>query len=87
MNESYSPLLSIAQMSDRALLELVNSSMPAAQTARLAALSAKQKAGNLVADEPRELGELLQIYNERWLYKTDALVEALRRGLMVPTES
>lgn len=78
------PLLSIAQMPDRALLELVNSPMPPEQTARLSVLSAKQKAGKLVADEPRELGELLQIYNERWLYKTDALVEAIKRGLMQP---
>lgn len=76
----------IAQMPDRTLLELVNSPMPPDQTARLSVLSAKQKAGKLVADEPKELGELLQIYNERWLYKTDALVEAIKRGLVEPID-
>jgi hypothetical protein len=76
----------IAQMSDRAILELVNTPMPAEQTARLSALSAKQRAGKLTAHEPQELGDLLQIYNEGWLRKTDALVEAIRRGLMEPID-
>jgi formylglycine-generating enzyme required for sulfatase activity len=77
--------LPIAQMPDRALLELANAGMPPEQTARLALLSAKQRSGTLTGDEPQELGALLQIYSDGWLRKTDALVEAIRRGLMVPT--
>jgi hypothetical protein len=78
--------LSIAQMPDRALLQLANGGMPPDQTARLALLSAKQRSGNLVGDEVPELGVLLQTYSDGWLRKTDALVEAIRRGLMVPID-
>jgi hypothetical protein len=76
--------LPIAQLPDRALLELANGGMPPEQTARLALLSAKQRSGGLVGDEAQELGALLQTYSDGWLRKTDALVEAIRRGLMVP---
>jgi hypothetical protein len=76
--------LPISQLPDRALLELVNAGMPPEQTARLALLAAKQRSGTLTGDEPQELGTLLQIYSDGWLHKTDALVEAIRRGLMVP---
>jgi hypothetical protein len=76
----------IAQMPDRELLELANGGMPPEQTARLALLSAKQRSGNLVGDEAQELGALLQTYSDGWLRKTDALVEAIRRGLMVPID-
>jgi hypothetical protein len=79
--------LPIAQLPDRELLELANGGMPPEQTARLALLAAKQRSGSLIGDEVQELGVLLQIYSEGWLRKTDALVEAIRRGLMVPTES
>jgi hypothetical protein len=81
------PLLPVAQLSDRTILELANAKLPAAQTARLALLSAKQRAGTLTDNEPTELGELLQAYSEAWLWRTDALVEAIRRGLMVPTNA
>jgi hypothetical protein len=77
--------LPIAQLPDRELLELANGGMPPEQTARLALLAAKQRLGTLIGDEAQELGALLQIYSEGWLRKTDALVEAIRRGLMVPT--
>jgi hypothetical protein len=76
----------IAQMPDRELLELANGGMPPEQTARLAVLSAKQRAGSLIGDEAQELGALLQTYSDGWLRKTDALVEAIRRGLMVPID-
>jgi hypothetical protein len=76
----------IAQMPDRELLELANGGMPPEQTARLALLSAKQRSGSLIGDEVPELGALLQTYSDGWLRKTDALVEAIRRGLMVPID-
>jgi hypothetical protein len=76
--------LPIAQLPDRALLELANAGMPPEQTARLALLAAKQRSGSLIGDEAPELGVLLQIYSDGWLRRTDALVEAIRRGLMQP---
>jgi hypothetical protein len=79
--------LPVAQLLDRALLEMANSGMPPEQTARLALLSAKQRLGSLEGDEAQELGALLQTYSDGWLRKTDALVEAIRRGLMVPMAS
>jgi hypothetical protein len=75
----------VEQLSDRRLLALASSGMPAEQTARLSELSARQKAVGLVGDEARELGVLLEIYSEGWLRRTDALVEAIRRGLMEAT--
>jgi hypothetical protein len=74
----------IEQLSDRRLLELANSQMPLEQTARLSDLSAKQKEGLLTGSEPQELGTLLQTYSESWLRRTDALIEAIKRGLMEP---
>jgi hypothetical protein len=83
--ENPQPILQpIEQLSDRLLLELASSQMPPEQRARLADLSARQKAGGLTDDEPQELGTLLQHYNEGWLRRTDALIEAIRRGLMEP---
>jgi hypothetical protein len=83
--DNLQPILQpIEQLSDRLLLELANSQMPPEQTARLSALSVKQKGGGLTGNEPQELGTLLQIYSEGWLRKTDALIEAIKRGLMEP---
>jgi hypothetical protein len=75
----------VIELSDQALLALANGGMPPEQTSRLALLSAKQQSSGLVGDEAQELGALLQIYSDGWLRKTDALMEAIRRGLMVPT--
>jgi hypothetical protein len=72
----------IEQMSDRLVLELANSQMPPEQDMRLSELLAKQREGELAADEPQELEALMQIYNEGWLRKTVGLVEAVKRGLM-----
>jgi hypothetical protein len=83
--ENLQPMLQpIEKLSDRLVLELASSQMPLEQTARLSDLSARQKQGQLTGNEPQELGTLLQIYSEGWLRKTDALVEAIRRGLMEP---
>jgi hypothetical protein len=80
-------LPSVAEMSDRAVLELANSTLSAAQDRRLGELLEKQREGELVADEPQELASLMQIYNEGWLRKTAGLVEAVKRGLMNPLNS
>jgi hypothetical protein len=74
----------VGQMSDPAVLELANSSMPESQDDRLSELLAKQREGELMLEEPQELESLMQIYNEGWLRKTAGLVEAVKRGLMEP---
>jgi hypothetical protein len=74
----------VGQMSDPAVLELANSSMPEPQDDRLSELLAKQREGELTLEEPQELESLMQIYNEGWLRKTAGLVEAVKRGLMEP---
>jgi hypothetical protein len=74
----------VGQMSDPAVLELANSSMPEPQDDRLSDLLAKQREGELTLEEPQELESLMQIYNEGWLRKTAGLVEAVKRGLMEP---
>jgi hypothetical protein len=74
----------VGQMSDPAVLELANSSMPESQDDRLSELLAKQREGELTLEEPQELESLMQIYNEGWLRKTAGLVEAVKRGLMEP---
>jgi hypothetical protein len=76
----------VDQMSDPAVLELANSTMPEPQDDRLSVLLAKQREGELTSEEPQELESLMQIYNEGWLRKTAGLVEAVKRGLMEPLE-
>ena len=80
-------LPSVAEMSDRAILDLANSTLPEMQDRRLSELLEKQREGELVADEPQELEALMQIYNEGWLRKTAGLAEAVQRGLKEPLNS
>lgn len=80
-------LPSVMEMSDRAVLDLANSTLPTTQDQRLSKLLEKQREGGLVANEPQELEVLMQRYNEGWLRKTAGLVEAVQRGLMKPLNS
>ncbi|MGD1864496.1 MAG: hypothetical protein ACFB0D_08070 [Phormidesmis sp.] len=77
----------VSEMSDRAVLDLANSTLPTTQDQRLSELLEKQREGELLADEPHELESLMQKYNEGWLRKTAGLVEAVQRGLMEPLNS
>ena len=77
----------IAELSDQAVLDLADSTLPAQQDQRLSELLEKQREGELVADEPQELEALMQVYNEGWLRKTAGVVEAVQRGLMNPMDS
>ena len=77
----------VAEMSDHAILNLANSTLPKIQDRRLSELLEKQREGALALDEPQELEALMQTYNEGWLRKTAGIVEAVRRGLMKPMNS
>jgi hypothetical protein len=84
LSDQIDSLQSIEELSDRAILDLVNSRLSEAQDLRLSELLEKQREGEMVGDEPQELEDLMQIYNEGWLRKTAGLVEAVKRGLMEP---
>jgi hypothetical protein len=84
LSDRIDSLQPIEEMSDRAILDLANSHLSETQDTRLSELLAKQREGELTANEPQELEAFMQIYNEGWLRKTAGLVEAIKRGLMEP---
>ncbi len=84
LSDQIDALPSIEELSDRAILDLAHSRLSEAQDLRLSELLGKQREGEMVGNEPRELEALMQIYNEGWLRKTAGLVEAVKRGLMEP---
>lgn len=87
LSDQVETLPAISDLSDRAVLDLAESMLPAQQDQRLSELLEKQREGELVGDEPQELEALMQVYNEGWLRKTAGLVEAVERGLMSPLDS
>ena len=84
IREETDSLPSISEMSDSAILELARSSLPKRQDIRLSELLEKQREQELAEGDEQELEVLMQIYNEGWLRKTAAVVEAVQRGLMEP---
>jgi hypothetical protein len=84
LSDQIDALPSIEELSDRAILDLAHSRLSEAQDLRLSELLGKQREGEIVGNERRELEALMQIYNEGWLRKTAGLVEAVKRGLMEP---
>ena len=74
----------VITLSDAEVLQLADAKMDAAQNQRLGALQAKGKAEGLSAAERYELLALLQIYQLGQLRKSEALAEAVRRGLREP---
>ncbi|PZO43114.1 MAG: hypothetical protein DCF15_22655 [Phormidesmis priestleyi] len=84
LSDQIDALPSVVEMSDRAVLELANSTLPEKQDWRLSELLEKQREDVLILEEQQELETLMQIYNEGWLRKTAGLVEAVNRRLMEP---
>ncbi len=74
----------IAELADEAVLLLADSKMDEVQNLRMGDLQAKGKAESLTAAERYELFALLQIYQLGQLRKSEALAEAVRRGLRQP---
>lgn len=68
-------------LSDDQVQALSERRMDATQDQRLSVLLARQQSGALVNDERFELAALMQIYQEGWLRKAQALREAVKRGL------
>lgn len=77
--------LTLADQPDADVLALAQIQMDAAQSRRLSQLLDEQDAGQLSADQEAELDGLLAIYEELLLRKSEALREAVERGLRPPT--
>ncbi|MDJ0618294.1 MAG: hypothetical protein QNJ63_16360 [Calothrix sp. MO_192.B10] len=80
-DSNYSP---ISTLSDTEILSLADGKMDAVQNQRLGELQAKGKSTGLNAAERYELLALMQIYQIGQLRKSQALVEAVNRGLRNP---
>lgn len=73
---------SVETLSDDAVIALAQSKMNATQNKRLATLQTVGKNKGLSADERKELTALLHIYQLGQLRKSEAIVEAVKRGLL-----
>lgn len=82
--DSSEPPASLQSLGDAEILALSRLELPPEQDARLGTLLAQQQAGTLSEAGRRDLGALLQAYQEGLLCKAQALEEAVRRGLREP---
>jgi hypothetical protein len=78
------PTPTIDELSDDDVLMLADSKMDEIQNQRLGDLQAKGKTEGLTRAERYELLALLQIYQVGQLRKSEALAEAVQRGLREP---
>jgi len=76
----------VSSLSDDDVLTLSNIQMKPTQGRRLSKLLEKQREGALAEGERIELLALMQIYNQLWIRQSEALAEAVRRGLRKPLE-
>jgi len=76
----------ITSLSDQEVLALTRLQMPRESGQRLGELLEKQREGELAEDERFELLALMQIYEQLWVRQSEALAEAVRRGLREPLE-
>ena len=74
----------VTAMSDAEVMALAQAQMVAPQGKRLDQLLAKQREDELTAPEQSELLALMQEYHRRWIRQSEALAEAVRRGLREP---
>ena len=77
-------LAPVATLPDEEVLALAQARMEAEQDAYLSELLEKQQAGNLNEEERVALHRLYQTYLRLWLRQSEALVEAVKRGLRKP---
>ena len=76
--------LPINHLPDEELLTLAQAKMQEPQNKRLSELLDKRQSRFLSGIEQSELTSLFQIYLRLWLSQSEAMVEAVRRGLMKP---
>jgi hypothetical protein len=76
--------LPVTVLSDAEVMALAQVQMAPSQGKRLDRLLAKQREHTLVVSEQAELLVLMQVYHQLWLRQSEALAEAVRRGLRAP---
>jgi hypothetical protein len=76
----------VSSLSDGDVLALSMAKMNPAQGRRLDQLLEKQREDMLSEDERPELLALVQIYHQLWIRQSEALAEAVCRGLRNPLE-
>ena len=69
------------ELSDAEVLRLATMQMPTWQSRRLHELLEQQREGQLNTAEQVELAHLLRLNDSALLLKSEAMVEAVRRGL------
>jgi len=77
---------SVSSLSNEKVLALCKARMRPAQGRRLSELLEKQREGTLTERERPELLAVMQVYNQLWIRQSEALAEAVRRGLRKPLE-
>jgi len=77
----------VSSLSDEDVLALSKAQMRPAQGRRLSELLEKQREGELTESERPELLALMQVYNQLWIRQSEALAEAVQRGLRRLLES
>jgi hypothetical protein len=76
-----SPTRPVHELSDTEVLQLATMQMPTWQNRRLHELLEQQREGQLTAEEQVELTHLLRLHDSALLLKSEAMVEAVHRGL------
>jgi hypothetical protein len=76
----------VSSLPDEDVLALSKVQMGLAQGRRLSELLEKQREGMLTESERPELLALMQVYNQLWIRQSEALAEAVHRGLRKPLE-
>jgi hypothetical protein len=76
----------ISSLSDERVFALCSVQMKPAQGRRLSELLEKQNEKLLTERERSELLALMQTYDQLWIRQSEALAEAVRRGLRRPLE-
>ena len=79
-------LRAVAKLSDRKVLALTKARMKPDADHRLSKLLDRQQAGKLNDLERAELAALMRAYETGLLRQSEALAEAVRRGLLPPLE-
>lgn len=78
---------SIQEIADEQVLALTRLQLTSEEDARLSTLLDGQQADELADEERAELNRLMQVYQEGLLLKSEALAEAVSRGLIPPLVS
>jgi hypothetical protein len=75
------PIRPLPELADAEVLRLATMHMPSWQSRRFDELLEHQREGQLTPEEQGELAHLLRLHDGALLLKSEAMVEAVRRGL------